>query len=69
MLNSKENKEADTISFEVRIPIKKTKSYYGMIQSEIDDFFIRKNQKYFLVCLYLQIMSTNRLKSLAVNVS
>ena len=50
MLNSKENKEADTISFEVRIPIKKTKSYYGMIQSEIDDFFIRKNQKYFLVC-------------------
>ena len=31
------------ISFEVS---KKTNSYYGMIQSKIDDFFNRKNQKY-----------------------
>ena len=47
MLNSKENKEADTISFDV---IKKTKRYFGMIQSKLDDFFDRKNQKYILVC-------------------
>ena len=42
ILNRKENKEAGTISFEVRIPWKNPENSYGKIPSKIDGSDVRK---------------------------
>ena len=41
IFNGKENKEAGTICFEVRIPKKIPKKYYGIVASKIDGGDIR----------------------------
>ena len=62
VINWKENREVETICFEIRIPMKKPKNIYGIFLRQfpniiiiyiwIQQFYFGRKQKYLRICFY-----------------